>query len=191
MAKTERAHVEMESAAELRAWLAAQPQDAASVWLVHYKKHVPDRCVTFGEIVRACLSYGWIDSQVKGVDADRVKRLISPRRPGSIWSAVNKRHVAELEASGEMTDAGRAAITRAQADGSWVFLDEIDALVVPPDLQAAMDAEIAVAESWVGYPRGEKKQSLYHLKSAKRPATRARRLATVVANARLGRRTFT
>ena len=179
MAKQDRERIEVESAEELRVWLAAQPSTRPSAWVVHYKKHVADKHVSWPELVRACLCYGWIDGLVNSVDADRVARLISPRRAGSMWSALNRRHVAELEASGEMTDAGRAVIARARADGSWTFLDEIDALVVPPDLQAALDADSAVERGWNAYPKGEKKAVLYQLKSAKRPTTREQ---TSVAN---------
>lgn len=191
MAKRARDRIEITSADELRRWLASQPADGPSVWLVHYKKHVPEKYVSWPDLVRSCLCYGWIDSQSKRVDEDRVMHLISPRKVGSMWSAINKALIDELEASGEMTDAGRRVVERAKQDGSWTFLDDIDALVVPPDLQAALDADGVAAATWDGYPKSEKKQTLYQLKSAKRPQTRQKRLAKVLKNARAGRRSWT
>lgn len=184
------AEVEVKSRSELRAWLAANHTQTESIWLIHYKKQSP-HYLPWPALVRELLCWGWIDGQAKRIDAERIKHRISPRRQGSHWSRINKGYVPELEAAGLMTDAGRAAVARAKADGSWDFLDDIEALVVPDDLQAALDADTGAADTWAAYPAGEKKQALFHLKSARRPATRARRLAKIVANAAAGERTFT
>ena len=191
MGVKDREHVEVTSIAELRRWLADQPPGRDSVWLVHFKKHVSEKYVSWPDLVRTCLCFGWVDSQVKTVDADRVKHLISPRRAGSTWSAVNKRLIDELEAAGLMTDAGRRVVERAKSDGSWTFLDEIEALVVPADLQAALDQQPTAAATWAAYPDSEKKQSLFQLKSAKKPETRLRRLQKIISNAVDGRRSWT
>ncbi len=74
------------------------------------------------ELTKEALCFGWIDSTVRRFDDDRVQCWFSPRRPRSAWSAVNKRYVEELEASGRMAEPGRAAIARAQADGTWYVL---------------------------------------------------------------------
>ncbi len=185
---TDREHVEIRSRAELRAWLSTHHAQTDSIWLVHFKKHT-DHYVAWGEIVKEALCWGWVDGQVKRVDDDRIKHLLSPRRARSHWSAINKRHVVHLEAKGLMTDAGRAVIERAKADGSWTWLDDVEALVVPEDLEAALQGEAAA--TWDGYPDSEKKRVLFELKSAKRPATREKRLAKILANAHAGKRTYT
>jgi len=186
----EREHVEVRSRAELRAWLAEHHAQSESIWLVHYKKHT-DHYVAWGEIVQEALCFGWVDGQVKRIDDDRIKHLLSPRRAGSHWSAINKRHVVQLEASGLMTDAGRAVIARAKDDGSWTWLDDVEALVVPEDLESALAGDAAARTTWDAYPDSEKKRVLFELKSAKRAPTRQKRLDKVLANAREGERTYT
>lgn len=184
----EREVVEVASRDELRAWLQANHTRTDSVWLVTWKKHVADKHVPWGALVQEALCFGWIDGQVARVDDDRIQHVFSPRRPGSAWSAVNKRHVEQLEANGLMTDAGRALIEAAKADGSWTWLDDIEAGVVPPDLQAALDGDPVVAAAWASWPPSVRKGVLRDLKSAKREATRARRLAKAVEAAKAGKR---
>lgn len=108
----------------------------------------------------------------------------SPRRKGSIWSAINKAHLVELEARGELQPSGVAVIERAKADGSWSILDSVEALEKPADLQAALDDDPVAAAGWEAQTKGRKKEHLWALKSAKRPATRSKRLAKAVAVAR-------
>jgi len=169
--------LEMTSLAELRAWLEANHSTSDGVWLVTWKKHVPDKHIPWQGFVPELLCFGWIDSQARGVDQDRTSRRITPRRKGSHWSAVNKRHLERLEAEGRIRPAGRAAIAAAKADGSWSFLDSIEALEEPADLQEAL---VGLREAWEARPVSYRKHALFQLKSAKRPATRAKRLAKVV-----------
>ncbi|MDP2328078.1 MAG: hypothetical protein Q8M79_08315, partial [Dehalococcoidia bacterium] len=132
--------IEMHSRAEWRAWLQANHQSPQAVWLVTHKKHHA-LYVAYADIVEEALCFGWIDGTAGKVDADRSKLYLSPRKAGSVWSAPNKQRVEHLEAAGLMTPAGRAVIHRARADGSWSLLDDIDQLVMPPDLLAALEAD--------------------------------------------------
>lgn len=184
----DRPQVEVKTRADLRTWLEANAHRSEGIHLVHWKKHT-EHYVSWGEIVQEALCFGWIDGQAKSLGPDRVQHLLCPRRPGSHWSAVNKRHILRLEAEGLMTDAGRAVIERARDDGSWVWLDDIENLVVPPDLEVALNGPARAG--WDAYPKSEKKGCLHKLKSSKRAATRARWLGTIVTNAAAGRRTFT
>jgi uncharacterized protein YdeI (YjbR/CyaY-like superfamily) len=167
--------VEVRSRAELRAWLEANHASSGPVWLVTYKKHHPDH-LAWGDRVDELLCFGWIDSLQHRVDDDRSRQYVSPRKPGSNWSGINKRKVAALQCAGLMTEAGRAVITRAKRDGSWTFLDDIEALVIPPDLQALLAGNAEAAANFQAFPRSVRMQFLYWLKSAKTEATRARRL---------------
>lgn len=181
-------HVEVTDRAGLRAWLAAHHTQSDPVWLVTYKKHCGARHVSWHTLVEEVLCFGWIDSHARPVDADRTKRLISPRRPGSIWSALNKRRLIELEAAGRMTDAGRAVIERASADGSWTLYDDCEALIVPDDLGAALEATPGAEAAWQGFPDSSKRAMLWWIKSAKRASTRAIRIAETARLAGLGLR---
>ena len=104
-----------------------------------WKKAAGARHVPYSDVVDEALCFGWIDSLPRKLDADRTMVRLSPRKPGSAWSAVNKTKIERLLADGRMTNAGLAAIDRAKADGSWSLLDSIATLSPPPDL-ASKDA---------------------------------------------------
>ena len=178
--------VEMRSRAEWRAWLAANHARAQSVWLVRYRKHHPDH-LAYGDAVREALCFGWIDSVPRKLDDDRTMVLMSPRKPGSAWSGLNKRYVGELEAAGLLAPPGRAAIERARADGSWTFLDDVERLEVPADLADALAASGA-REAWDGFPPSARRGMLEWIKRAKQPDTRARRVARTAECAARGER---
>ncbi len=182
--------VEVDSVDELRTWLAANHSRDAGVWLVTHKKAVPDRYVATGEVVDECLCFGWVDSQSRGLDDKRSMLWISPRKPGSSWSRVNKGKVTRLEADGRMTAAGRAVIDRAKADGSWTWLDDVENLIIPPDLQEAFDAARGTEAVWHDYPRSVKRGALEILLNAKRADTRARKIADIITAAESGDRPF-
>ena len=176
--------VEVCSRAELRDWLAANHAGSGSVWLVHRRKgtalHVP-----FGDLVSELLCWGWVDSVPRKVDGTRSSHLISPRRAGSAWSAVNKAKVAEARREGAMTPAGEAAVAAAEATGMWSFLDDVERLDLPEDLAVALGEARA---AWDAYPRSVRRGVLEWIKTAKTEATRAGRIAGTAANAVAGRR---
>lgn len=169
--------VEVTSRAQLRAWLAANHAQSESVWIIRYKKAAGGRHVSVRELVSEALCFGWIDSAVRKVDSDRTMNLLSPRRAGSGWSAVNKRLIEELQASGEMTEHGQRRIDEAKRDGSWSRLDAVDALTLPPDLAAALKGNKAAAGHFDAFPRSAKRGILEWIGNAKTEATRAKRIA--------------
>jgi uncharacterized protein YdeI (YjbR/CyaY-like superfamily) len=169
-----------------RAWLAANHTQSASIWLVLNRKgsglpHLPAE-----EAAEEALCFGWIDSRPAKLDAQRSMLLVSPRRPGSAWSGVNKRRVEKLRAAGLMAPAGLAAIERAKADGSWALLDGASALEEPADLKAALNG--AALEAWQGFPPSHRRANLEWIAQAKRPETRAARIAEIARLAALGQR---
>ncbi len=97
MAESEK--VQVASRAELRAWLAANYTRTESIWLVTFKKHVADKYVSWDEIAEEALCFGWIDSLPRKLDADRTMLRLSPRRPSSPWSRLNKQRVEALLAA--------------------------------------------------------------------------------------------
>ena len=175
--------VEARNRAVWRAWLRRHHRAAPGVWLVYYKKASDTPTVTYDEAVREALCYGWIDSLVLALDADRYRQLFTPRKPGSTWSPSNKRRVAQLIADRRMTKAGLAKIESAKADGSWQSLDAVEMLTIPAELRRALAAEGDALRHFRGYAASLRKAMLYWLSSAKRPATRERRLAKLVAYA--------
>ena len=111
---------------------------------------------------------------------------MSPRRAGSAWSGVNKRRVEGLIAVGLMMPPGLAAIERAQVDGSWELLDGATALIEPPDLLAALEAEVLAV--WRVFPPSHRRADLEWIAQARRPGTRAARIAEIAARASRGER---
>jgi uncharacterized protein YdeI (YjbR/CyaY-like superfamily) len=172
--------------AELRVWLAANHATAKSVWLATFKKHHPDY-LAYEPQVEELLCWGWIDSVTRALDADRSMILIAPRNPKSAWSAINKAHVDRARASGAMTPAGEAKIAIAQASGQWDFLNDVDALIAPDDLLAALDAA-GQRTFWDATPKSVRRGTLEWIKTAKTALTRDKRIADVVTSAQQGLR---
>jgi uncharacterized protein YdeI (YjbR/CyaY-like superfamily) len=104
-------------------------------------------------LVEEALCYGWIENVGGKVDDERTMLLFSPRRKGSVWSKPNKERVARLIANGSMRKPGLDKIEAAKADGSWAALDDVDAMILPDDLAAALRANPAGA-SGVGRANG-------------------------------------
>ena len=102
-----------------RRWLAAQADRKEGVWVIYRKKSSDLAGPSYDELVEEALCFGWIDSVTRRADQDRMIQWFSPRRPGGLWSALNKKRIERLERGGLMTAAGRRAIARAKADGSW------------------------------------------------------------------------
>jgi uncharacterized protein YdeI (YjbR/CyaY-like superfamily) len=180
--------VEVASPDELRAWLAAHHRTAGSVWLVTHEKASGAPHLPYDTVVETLIAFGWIDSLPRKLDARRSMLLISPRKPRSAWSAANKARVVRLEAEGRMAEAGRAAVAAAQADGSWRLLDAVETLETPPDLAAALAAVPPAAETFAAFPRSTRRGILEWIAQAKRPETRAGRIAETARKAQAGER---
>ena len=180
--------VHPESPAEWRRWLAANHASSPGVWLVSWKKSTGKPAVAYDAAVEEALCFGWIDSLAKTVDEERSRQLYTPRRPRSGWSQTNKERVERLTAAGAMEPAGVAAVDTAKANGSWSKLDRAAALAMPDDLAAALAAQPEASAGWGAYPPFVQRGSLAWVEDAKRPETRARRIAEVTAAAAAGRR---
>lgn len=177
--------VTVSNRADLRQWLAENHATSGTVWLATFKRHHADY-LGWEPLVEELLCWGWIDSLPRAIDADRTGHLIAPRNPASAWSAVNKAHAERAIASGAMTPAGLTKISAAKANGMWDFLNDVEALLDPPDLTAALSGK--PAEVWAAQPRSVKRGTLEWIKMAKTQATRAARIAEVAESAALGLR---
>jgi uncharacterized protein YdeI (YjbR/CyaY-like superfamily) len=181
-------HVHCDDRTAWRAWLEANHATSPGIWLVRWKPSSGRPALTFDELVEEALCFGWIDSRAGTVDADRNRIVVTPRRPGSGWSKVNKERIARLEAAGRLAPAGRAAIEAARRDGSWTKLDEAHSLVVPDDLAAAFAAHPDSREQFDAFPPSARRAILEWVTTARRPETRARRVERVAAAAAVGER---
>lgn len=185
----DRPQLEITSAAELRDWLEEHHANEPGVWLVTWKKSAdPARHVTYEEVVREVLCFGWIDSQARPLDDQRSQLMLTPRKPRSGWSRPNKVRVAELTAAGLMRPAGLAVVEAAKASGTWTALDDVENLIEPDELRRALDADAEARRQWDAFPRSARRGILEWIGQAKRPATRAARITETVALAAQGLR---
>lgn len=160
-----------------RAWLERNHDRSDGVWLVGYKKSSGKSAVPYAEAVEEALCFGWIDGRAGTVDDERTMLWYSPRKPGSGWARTNKERIERLVAEGRMTPAGLARIEAAKADGSWTLLDSSEALEVPADLAAALAAYPEAARHFGAFPPGVRKNILQWISLARKPETRAARIA--------------
>ncbi len=171
-----------------RDWLAQHHRSVDGVWLARWTKASGRVPLDYDAIVEEALCFGWIDGLVNTLGDGRQAHLLTPRRAGSAWARSNKERVERLIAEGRMTDAGREMIQRAKADGSWSMQDAADALIEPDELSAALDANPEARRQWDAFPRSPRRALIWWVMSAKRPETRARRVAQIVDEAAVGRR---
>lgn len=171
-----------------RAWLAEHHGTGRGVWVMSWRRASGREAIPYEELVLEALCFGWIDSTVNTLDDERGLQLMTPRKAKSTWTRLNRRRIADLEAQGLLTDAGRRAVEVAQANGWWTILDPVEDLVEPDDLAAALDASPAARAEWDGFPPSARKQMLWWVISAGKPETRASRIARIVGDAEEGRR---
>ena len=127
------------------------------------------------------LCFGWVDSRTRRLDDERYMLMFTPRKPGSPWSRPNKERVERLVASGLMTPPRLAKIEEAQRNGAWTVYDAIEDLVIPDDLAAALAEGTSAQETFEGFSISVRKNILWWIASARRPETRARRIAKTAA----------
>ena len=180
-------HIDMLDRAEWRAWLRANHATSAGVWLIYWKTAGGPGRLSYAEAVEEALCFGWIDSRPGRVNDTRTKITMTPRKPGSAWSAVNKARIERLHAAGMMMPAGQAKIDAGKRDGSWDLYDQIEHLTPPDDLAAALTQDEAAAKGFGAFGPSRRKAILLWVATAKQPATRARRIAVIVENALAGR----
>ncbi len=171
------------------AWIAEHGESSPGVWLKLARKDGGGRSVTYAEALDVALCHGWIDGQKGAIDDRHWRQRFTPRTPRSRWSKRNRRRAEQLLESAEMAPAGLREVEAARADGRWeAAYDSPATAAVPPDLQAALDADPAAAGFFAGLDSANRYAILYRLQEARRPETRARRLEKFVAMLREGRR---
>lgn len=162
--------------AEWRAWLEANHQRDEGVWLIRYKKAAGKPILPVDDAVEEALCFGWIDSLPRALDDERTMLYFAPRKDGSNWSRLNKIRVEKMIAAGLMTSVGMVKIEAARADGSWDALNDVENLVIPPDLEAAFARYPQSIENFEAFPPSVRRGILEWILNAKRPATREKRI---------------
>jgi uncharacterized protein YdeI (YjbR/CyaY-like superfamily) len=172
--------IEVADVGDLRAWFEANHNTADGAWIWFWKVGSGRATVSWSEVVDVLLCFGWIDTKIQPIDGDSYVQYVTLRRPGSMWSQVNKAKLVELEAAGLMTPAGWAVVERAQADGSWTLLEASEAQIMPDDLSAALDATAGARDFYDSLSASQQSSVLRKIYLSKREATRSKWVAITV-----------
>jgi uncharacterized protein YdeI (YjbR/CyaY-like superfamily) len=173
------------SEAAFEAWMRVNHSRASEVWLKIYKRGSGMRSVTLPEALDVALCWGWIDGIRKSLDDRTFLQRYSPRRPKSIWSQINRDHVARLSAAGRMTPHGQRQVDAARADGRWdaayAPMRKATPDSVPSDLRAAIQANARALRTFRKLGRQNLFAIAFRTNNMKTPAGRARKIAELVA----------
>jgi uncharacterized protein YdeI (YjbR/CyaY-like superfamily) len=162
---------------EFEAWLEAYAEQADEVLVKMAKKHTRAASLDWASGVEVALCFGWIDGKAQRIDDDWFVQRFTPRRPRSTWSKVNREKAEALIAAGRMRPAGLAEVERAKADGRWdAAYDGMATMAVPDDLAEAL-AAAGLTETFAGLTSRNRYAILHRVQTAKKPETRARRIA--------------
>jgi uncharacterized protein YdeI (YjbR/CyaY-like superfamily) len=169
------------SQAEFESWLDANHETSSEVWIKIAKKGAGVPSVTYAEAVESALCFGWIDGQARKVDDSFYQQRFTPRRSRSNWSVINRDKVTALIEAGRMRPAGQRQIDAAKADGRWDAAYAGPATMpVPDDLAVALAANSEAAAFFATLDSRNRFAILHRTNDAKRPETRARRIAKFV-----------
>ena len=177
--------VEVTSANALRVWLELNHGRNDSVWLVTWKASDTRRYVSRDEVLDELIAFGWIDGVRRKLDDARTMQLISRRRVQH-WAKSYKDRAARLIAEGRMAAPGLQSIRDGKASGLWNYMDDVDALILPGDLLAALDAQPAARKAFASFAPSAQRFTLRWIKLARTEATRAKRIEMAVACALRG-----
>jgi uncharacterized protein YdeI (YjbR/CyaY-like superfamily) len=173
-----------------RQWLIDHHATSNGVYLVSWRRPTGRTSVPYEDAVEEALCVGWIDSTGRTIDDERSIQWFSPRRAKSAWARSNKERVARLTAAGLMLPAGLAVIEEAKRTGMWTLLDDVEDLIVPDDLAAALASWPTAQEHWDAFPASARRAMLGWVVQAGRPETRAKRIDQIASKAAANERAY-
>ena len=175
-------HHTFETPEQLHAWLHANHASETELWVRIFKKATGQPSVTWDDCVVAAIAWGWIDGIRKSLDDTSFLQRLTPRRARSNWSQKNVQHAERLIAQGRMQAAGLAHVEAARSDGRWATAYAGSAnMVIPEDFLAALQQDPAAQAFYATLKRQQLFAIYYRLTSAKRPETRQKRMAEMLA----------
>ncbi|MPZ51727.1 MAG: hypothetical protein GEU79_03170 [Acidimicrobiia bacterium] len=172
---------------EFCAWLETNHETEPELWMGLYKKHVPDRGLTWEEAVVEALCFGWIDSKAQRIDEDSRRQRWTPRRPGSNWSRVNIETVERLIKEGRMRPAGLAAYEKRKPGRSGVYSYENLDAELSPDYVEQLEANPVACAFWTETTPSYRRTAANWVMGAKRAETRDKRMTALVEDCSNGR----
>ena len=175
------------SPAAFRRWLTANHRSARELWVGFHKRHTGTPSLTWPESVDQALCFGWIDGVRKRLDAERYVIRFTPRRPGSIWSAINIRRVRVLTKLGLMRAAGQRAFAHRRDNRSGIYAYEQRPTTLPEPFARVFRRQRAAWRYFQRQAPWYRKTCTWWVVSAKQETTRQRRLAQLIADSARGR----
>jgi uncharacterized protein YdeI (YjbR/CyaY-like superfamily) len=178
-----------ETSEAFRAWLEQHHDSADELWVCYYKKSSGKKSITWKESVDEALCFGWIDSIRKSLDDERYVNRFTPRRKGSVWSALNTRRVAELTKEGRMRPAGLEAFEARREDRSGIYsYERRDEAVLDPAFERRFRSEKRAWAFFEGSPPSYRRAAIRWVMTAKKEETRERRLGQLIERSAAGER---
>lgn len=168
---------------EWRSWLQKNHAGAPHIWVVIYKKETGKPSVTYAEVVEEALCFGWIDSKPNKRNAESYVVFIAPRKPKSVWSALNKIRIEKLQKENLLMPAGLQKIEAAKKDGSWNALEKVDAMEMPAALKKEFSKNKAALKNFEAFPPSAKKAIYQWMAGAKTETTLLKRVTETVTQA--------
>jgi uncharacterized protein YdeI (YjbR/CyaY-like superfamily) len=172
-----------------RAWLARNHARVAGIWMLYYKKHTGRLSLAYADAVEEALCFGWIDGKIRRLDGATYMQRYTPRSERSIWSELNRRRAQRMIRRGLMTAAGLVKIRAAKKSGAWEQATRPRRPpTLPTDLRRALAQQPEAQEHFRAFAPSYRTLFIYWVASAKKPDTRARRIARVVEMAAANRK---
>ena len=171
-----------------RKWLEKNHSKKDELWLGYYKKGSGKKSITYKEALEEVLCFGWIDGISKGIDEEKYCQRYTPRRKGSIWSAVNIKKAEELISSGKIHTSGLHVYKNRDLKKAGLYSFEQGEIKFPPALLKLLKANKKAWENFSKMPPGYRKTSTWWVISAKQEETRLRRMKTLIADSEAGRK---
>jgi uncharacterized protein YdeI (YjbR/CyaY-like superfamily) len=172
------------TAAAFEIWMRANHARETEIWLRIYKKGSGKPTLTAAEALDVVLCWGWIDGIRKAFDGEAFLQRYTPRRPKSLWSQINRDHVARLTAAGRMTPAGQRQVDAAKADGRWQAayapIRSATVATLPEGLRSAIEANPRARKTFKTLGRVNLFALAFRTNNMKTPAGRARKIAALV-----------
>ena len=178
-----------ESPEELRDWLDAHHETADELWVGYHRKATGRPTVSWPQAVDEALCVGWIDGVRYRLDEERHAQRFTPRRKGSIWSAINTKRAGELIAEGRMRPAGKRAFEARSPEKTAIYSYEREAAAFTKEQQARFEADTAAWAFFQAQAPSYRRSITHWVSSAKRDETRERRFEKLLEDSRAGRRT--
>jgi uncharacterized protein YdeI (YjbR/CyaY-like superfamily) len=175
--------VTITSEQELHTWLEHHHTHHEAIWLITYKKAISEKYIPHDQVLDQLIAYGWCDGIRRRIDNERSMQLVSPRRTQP-WAKSYKDRAERLIATGKMEHSGLQSVERARSTGMWDAMNDVDALVIPPDLAQALSVQAPANHYFANFPVSTRRNILRWIASAKTEPTRARRIALTASEAR-------